>query len=156
MKIYEDRLKDDKRSPDSKPDILDKLMKVHKENPDFSEDGLRNQMFAGVFAGFETCGATLPTIVKRVVESSGWQTRLHEELDTAKKAGALNNPPLYDQIVHLPYLTACINEGIRMHPITGIGLARTVPEDGVTIDGHFLPAGVSCGPNPARRILSTE
>lgn len=43
----------------------------------------------------------------------------------------------------MPYLQACIKESLRLHPATGLPLARVVPEGGATISETFFPAGVS-------------
>ena len=43
----------------------------------------------------------------------------------------------------LPYLTAVINETLRMHHPTPINLPRVVPSGGQTIDGHWIPGNVS-------------
>ena len=43
----------------------------------------------------------------------------------------------------MPYLQACIKESLRLHPATGLPLARVVPDGGATISGTFFPAGVS-------------
>lgn len=43
----------------------------------------------------------------------------------------------------MPYLQACIKEGLRMHPATGLPLARVVPNGGTTICGRYFPEGVS-------------
>ena len=49
----------------------------------------------------------------------------------------------------MPYLQACIKEGLRMHPATGLPLARVVPAGGATIAGTFFPEGVSTSePSP--------
>jgi len=127
---------------------MDKLLRLHNTNPDFDKEALYAMLLTPVFAGFETCGATIPTIIKRIVDVPERQARIHAELDAATKAGKLSDPPMYDQLVHLPYLTACISEGLRMFPVTGTGLPRTVPEGGVVIKGHFLPAGTQVGVHP--------
>lgn len=54
----------------------------------------------------------------------------------------------YDQITataagNLKYLHAVILEGMRMYPPLPFPLPRVVPEDGDTVDGYSLPAGVS-------------
>ncbi|KAL1844581.1 hypothetical protein VTK73DRAFT_2266 [Phialemonium thermophilum] len=43
----------------------------------------------------------------------------------------------------LPYLQAVINETLRYHSTSGIGLPRQVPDDspGVHIHGHYFPPG---------------
>lgn len=39
----------------------------------------------------------------------------------------------------MPYLNACINEGLRMYPPVPTGLPRTVPEGGAAICGSWIP-----------------
>ncbi len=41
----------------------------------------------------------------------------------------------------LPYLFAAIEEGLRIFPPVAFGLPRVSP--GATVDGHYIPAGVS-------------
>ncbi|KAJ1800639.1 hypothetical protein LPJ59_000932 [Coemansia sp. RSA 2399] len=50
---------------------------------------------------------------------------------------------------NLPYLDACIYESLRIRAVTGVFLARIVPEGGATFQGHFLPAGTRIGVNVA-------
>lgn len=40
-------------------------------------------------------------------------------------------------------MTAVIEEGLRIFPSAPIGFVRTVPEGGDTVNGHFIPGGVS-------------
>lgn len=49
----------------------------------------------------------------------------------------------FQEAQKLPYLQACIKEGLRMHPATGLPMARVVPEGGATIAGRYFPAEVS-------------
>ena len=46
-------------------------------------------------------------------------------------------------LIELPYMNACIEEGLRAFPPVPIGLLRTVPKGGSDIDGHRVPEGVS-------------
>jgi len=43
----------------------------------------------------------------------------------------------------LPYLSAVIEEGLRMAPPVPSGLPRVVPADGGMVCGEWLPGGVS-------------
>jgi cytochrome P450 len=42
----------------------------------------------------------------------------------------------------LPYLTACIEENLRIFPPAPIGFLRSVNAGGDVIDGHAVPGGV--------------
>jgi cytochrome P450 len=97
-------------------------------------------------AGIETTAITISTLINFIV-SQNCQERAHEEIDKARKEGKLSKPPkLREMRDHLPYLTAFLNESMRLHPVAGIPLVRTVPEGGCELEGHFLPAGV-CSPS---------
>lgn len=49
----------------------------------------------------------------------------------------------FEILKDLPYMSACINEAMRVFPPVPAGLLRTVPKGGDTISGHFVPEGVS-------------
>jgi cytochrome P450 len=55
----------------------------------------------------------------------------------------------------MPYLNACINEGLRMYPPVPTGLPRTVPEGGAAICGSWVPQGVRVIPDSLCSILET-
>lgn len=68
--------------------------------------------------------------------------QLRSELNEADAVGKLSSPIKYNEAQALPYLQACIKEGLRMHPATGLPLARVVPPEGATVAGTFFPGGV--------------
>ncbi|RDW68613.1 cytochrome P450-20 [Coleophoma crateriformis] len=45
----------------------------------------------------------------------------------------------------LPYLRACVEEGLRMFPPSPSTLPRFVPEKGAFIDGKWIPGGIAVG-----------
>jgi cytochrome P450 len=45
-------------------------------------------------------------------------------------------------LINLPFMNACIEEGLRIFPPVPVGLLRTVPKGGSDIDGHMIPEGV--------------
>lgn len=71
--------------------------------------------------------------------------KLYSELGSAN----LSHPfPKYSEVRNLAYLDACVQEGIRMHPPFALPFERVVPDGGVTILGHHLPAGTAVGGSP--------
>ena len=71
--------------------------------------------------------------------------RLYNELSGAN----LSRPfPTYSEVRNLPYLDACVQEGVRMHPPFALPFERVVPKGGVTILGTYLPAGTAVGGSP--------
>jgi benzoate 4-monooxygenase len=47
----------------------------------------------------------------------------------------------FEQVKRLTYLEAVINESLRIHSTSAMGLARLVPEGGLTILGKYFPPG---------------
>lgn len=75
-------------------------------------------------------------------------SRLMNELHFAEQMNQLSRPIIRDsESRRLPYLQACIKEGLRIYPpVTGL-LAKEVPTGGDFIDGRFVPAGTMIGWN---------
>jgi cytochrome P450 len=72
--------------------------------------------------------------------------RLRAEL---LESGPLSKPyPSWKDICDLPYLDACVQEGVRLHPPFCLPLERVVPEGGIMIGGRFYPGGTVVGMSP--------
>lgn len=68
------------------------------------------------------------------------QEKLQKELDDA--LGSEDEyVSTYEQVKRLPYLEAVINEALRVHSTSSIGLPRIAPEGGLTIRGIHFPQG---------------
>jgi len=73
--------------------------------------------------------------------------KLIAEIDGAVADGRIPASPnevISDSVAReLPYLQACIKEGLRwLPPIAGM-LPKKTPPEGDTISGYFVPGGVS-------------
>jgi len=75
--------------------------------------------------------------------------KLTSEIDAAVADGTLSIPVSHADAIKLPYLKACINEGMRIHPSVGLTLPRIVPAGGALISGFHFPAGYQVGINAA-------
>lgn len=49
----------------------------------------------------------------------------------------------FGRLASMEYLTACIDEGMRMRPVVAAVIARVGPPGGGMVDGCFVPEGVS-------------
>jgi cytochrome P450 len=134
---------------DERPtDLLGKLLLLKKEKSILKDNWVRNIALTNFGAGVETTAITVSAFIVNIVSHPGCQERIHREIDVAKKAGKLSNPPkLREMKDHLPYLSACLNESMRLHPVVGMPLVRIVPE-GQVLEGHYLSAGTTVGINP--------
>lgn len=64
---------------------------------------------------------------------------LQRELDD--ELGRGTTLPLHDQIRNLPYLNAAINESLRLHSTSSLGLPRLVPPGGLAVCGVVYSTG---------------
>jgi cytochrome P450 len=67
--------------------------------------------------------------------------KLHKEIDTLDISDAIT----YKQTQQLPYLKAVVRESLRMFPSIPAQLYRYVPEGGLSVDNHLVPAGTVVG-----------
>ena len=75
--------------------------------------------------------------------------RLPDELLTAERDHSLTRPfPKWNEVRELPYLDACINEAVRLHPPFCLPFERVVPESGVEIMGNLFKGGTVVGMSP--------
>ena len=74
--------------------------------------------------------------------------KLQSEIDQADKQNLLSRPVVRNaEAQQLPYLQACIKEGLRKWPPT-IGLfEKEVPPEGAQIGATFIPGGTKIGQN---------
>ncbi|KAF2962750.1 hypothetical protein GQX73_g10822 [Xylaria multiplex] len=93
-----------------------------------------------VIAGSDTTSTTLSSLLFYLLKNEPIMTRLTNEIrNTFRRYEEIT----YNSTVSLPYLRAALLEAMRIYPPVPIGLPRIVPEGGDTVDGVFLPGGVS-------------
>ncbi|KAE8406696.1 cytochrome P450 [Aspergillus pseudonomiae] len=145
-------LQSDSESESQRQDILSKLLEIsHKrgEELDFVLDDVKMESFGAFFAGSETTALTLSGILYHILRTPRVYAKLTAEIDAAVKCNQLSTPRIsYNEAVKLPYLAACIKEGIRMHPITGVSFPRHAPSSGCMIGEHYIPGNARIGVNP--------
>ncbi|KAL4901491.1 hypothetical protein BDW74DRAFT_187701 [Aspergillus multicolor] len=134
-------------------DILGKLLDISHKNSkqlDFELDDIKMESFGGFFAGSETTATTLTGILYHIFRNRDVYNKLTSEVDSATQRNELSTPHItYNEATALPYLVACIKEGMRMHPVNAVSLPRHVPESGCAVAGHWIPGGARVGVNMA-------
>ncbi|CAP98032.1 hypothetical protein E8E15_000570 [Penicillium rubens] len=132
---------------DSRNDILSRLLqaKVANGRP-MERDELIAEALTQLIAGSDTISNTACGIFYWILhgERSAPGTiipRLQEELDQA--IGPEAKIASYCQIKGLPFLRRCIDEAMRLHSTSAIGLPRLVADHspGVDLDGFHFPPG---------------
>lgn len=98
-----------------------------------------------MIAGSDSVGSLMRTTMFNLLLYPQTFRKLYDELHAANVSLPY---PRYSEVRNLPYLDACVQEGIRMHPPFALPFERVVPKGGVEILGHFLPAGTVVGGSP--------
>jgi cytochrome P450 len=77
-----------------------------------------------------------------------------EEIDNGIANGSISNPAQEQEVRKLPYLQACIREGLRIFPPITYLRERVTPPQGDTLSGFKLPGGVNIGFNLPGLLLN--
>lgn len=82
-----------------------------------------------------------------IITNPAVYAKLQAEIDAADQAGLLSSPIQESEAAKLPYLQACISEGLRRFPPITQLRERQVPPEGDIINGHHVPGGTFVGLN---------
>lgn len=153
-------------------DFLSKSLDLHEENPQkFPRAAVNTLCLTNFGAGSDTTSISLCAILFNLMNSPQSLAKvgslsflfpvsllciymggvcmltniihqLRREIDEKRAELQVDRIPFKDTQT-MPYFQACIKESLRLHPATGLPMARVVPEGGATISGTFFPAGVS-------------
>ncbi|KAL8660250.1 MAG: hypothetical protein Q9202_006742 [Teloschistes flavicans] len=100
-------------------------------------------------AGSDSTGAVLKTTMFNLLAHPSTMQQLHDELVAMDNEGKLTRPyPTWAEVQDLPYLDACIQEALRLHPPFCLPLERVVPKEGITLGQHTIPGGTVVGMSP--------
>lgn len=127
-------------------DREDFISHVMKRNEDFKEmslEEIQTTFAILIIAGSETTATVLSGMTNYLVQNPPKLQKLTSEIrSTFTKESAITIAAVKD----MPYLNACLNEGLRMCNPVPSGLPRVVPPEGDTVMGQWLPEFVSVLP----------
>ena len=112
-----------------------------------TQEELESETLTQITAGSDSTASALRLTLHFICTSPPILERLLAEAEAAIAAGQITRPIIKDaEARQLPYLQACIKEGLRVYPpVTGL-MAKRVPKGGVTIDVNgtdkLVPEGV--------------
>ena len=97
------------------------------------------------FAGSDTTATAIRATMLFLITTPRVYSRFRAEIDEAVHKGRISSPIRDSEAKELPYLQACIKEGLRMFPpVTGL-FDKVVPPEGDTVNGVFIPGGTEIG-----------
>lgn len=120
-------------------DFIHYILK-QQEKHDLKQDEIIVNSALFIVAGSETTANALSGLFARLLRNPQKYELLVSEI---RNAFSFEEQITYSALSALPYLNACIEEGLRIHPPVPQGLLRTVPAGGDTIDGFWVPGGTS-------------
>ncbi|KAJ5177652.1 Cytochrome P450 [Penicillium coprophilum] len=127
-------------------DLLDVYIKSRQEHLDLiSHERVIGMTFTTLLAGADTTAFNLSWTVYYLLKNPAILHQLQTELDNAMLAKALSYPPTLKDLSKLPYLDAVIKEGLRYALLLQPNMDRVVPNGGMEICGHHIPAGTTIG-----------
>lgn len=106
-----------------------------------------------VIAGSETTATALSCILFYLLTRPEIMAKVKAEIENTFKSYAEINSM---STRSLKYLTAVILEGLRIYQPLPFALPRVVPDGGATVDGYFLPAGVSFVEHMVRKMKANK
>ncbi|KAK5054408.1 hypothetical protein LTR84_001298 [Exophiala bonariae] len=138
-------------------DFLTKLLQIKQEQPrKISDEDVFGACLTNIGAGSDTTSISLSGILYWLIINprahqrltfASFHVQLQKELDEKAAKGEISSPITFLEAQSLPYLQACIKEGLRLHPATGLPLSRVVPKGGATLCKWFVPEGTIVGVN---------
>ncbi|PQE22673.1 cytochrome P450 1 protein [Rutstroemia sp. NJR-2017a BVV2] len=123
-------------------DIMSHVIDHNRSSPEtgLSTGEIEMNSMAVIVAGSETLTTTLTAAIHFLLENPKCLETLQREIRTTfTTEEQITN----DSTTSLPYLTAVLNESLRMSPPLPDSLRREVPPGGATIAGHFIPGGTT-------------
>lgn len=130
-----------------RPDILGRIISASEEGSGtkLTERQILTEAITLVVGGTHTTGNTLHLLFANLARNEECLRRCVEEVD--ERLPALEEgQPCYEITgleERLDFVKICIRESFRKDPVATFNMPRTVPEQGVTIAGVQVPAGVS-------------
>jgi benzoate 4-monooxygenase len=132
----------EKPPPAQRKDLLQRLIEGRDEKGEpLGRQELTAEALTQLIAGSDTTSNSSCALLFHAVRTPGVIAKLQAELDAAIPADL--DVPTFEMVHDLPYLSAVVNETLRFHSTSGIGLPRQVPTDGEGIHykGQYFPPG---------------
>ncbi|KAH7923089.1 cytochrome P450 [Leucogyrophana mollusca] len=128
-------------TPTDRIDLLSKLQEgTDDEGNPMGREELTAEALTQLIAGSDTTSNSSCAITYHLAHNPRVQEKLQKELDEALGSED-ERVSTFEQVKRLPYLEAVINEGLRVHSTSSLGLPRLAPEGGLTVNGVHFPQG---------------
>jgi cytochrome P450 len=106
-------------------------------------------------AGAENLATTVQGTTLAIISNPHVYHTLQDEVDIALSRNHIGFPIDYRQAKELPYLQACIKEGLRLFQPLFQLRERVVPPEGDFVQGYYVPGGTFIGLNAMATQLNS-
>ncbi|KAK2735885.1 hypothetical protein FQN57_001091 [Myotisia sp. PD_48] len=132
-----------------KPDICQYITLKESDGVVVSDGVVLSDVISLTVAGGHTSSMAITNTLYNLVKHPKYIRLLRTKIEELfQRTGKSLNDQLKN-ITHtqlasmIPLLEAVINESLRLYPILPAGLERVTPEDGMTIDGQYIPDNIA-------------
>lgn len=123
-------------------DFFSSLMEDKSGRPNNLEWGeIVAEVSAIINTGADTTAIALTQVLALLLQHSQHLQTLRNDVDSVLDQEEIVAP--YDKVKNLPFLRACLDEGLRLIPPTSAGLPRRTPPEGASILGDWIPGDTS-------------
>ncbi|KAJ5421525.1 Cytochrome P450 [Penicillium cf. griseofulvum] len=130
------------KEPPNKPDVLRYLVDHYNNSPKADTDfqWLRGDTRLFVVGGSDTTASTLTHIMYYLAKYPEQLAKLRAELEPLLVDRTTLDPKDVGEAKHL---NGIIHEVLRLHPPIPSGFPRLTPEEGIVVDGTYIPGGTT-------------
>ncbi|KAJ5605341.1 cytochrome P450 [Penicillium lagena] len=119
---------------------------AEKKSRELTKEHLISEAIVMFVAGTDTTAAALAITLHHLLQQPDIYRRLQDEVRTVMPT--LDSRPTVPELDALPFLNACVKEGLRISCPSRTRLPRTVPTNGWSFGGYYLPAGTEVSATP--------
>lgn len=127
------------------------LSSAAKSSTVLDKEHLISEAIVMLVAGTDTTASALALSLNHLLQQPEVYRKLQDEVRTVMPT--VDSRPAVEELYALPFLDACIKEGLRISCPSRVRLPRTVPEGGWTFKGQYFPAGVRIRVSLLRYLL---
>ncbi|XP_068905084.1 probable cytochrome P450 4aa1 isoform X3 [Tenebrio molitor] len=128
-------------SYENKPlsNLLEMMIEISKNNPDFKDDDIINEACTFMLAGQDSVGAALTFSLYFLAAHQDIQDKVMDELNSI--FAKTNREVTFEDVFEMKYLEQCIKETMRLCPSVPL-IARKLTEE-VLLGKYVLPVGTN-------------
>ena len=145
------RVRERTQTKRTRPDFITHMVKHNSENGMTSTELVSNASLL-IAAGTETVATLLPAVTYLLATHVETMAKATDEVRETFKDGSSID---IQGVSELKFLSAVIDEALRLFPPVPEGLPRVAPSEGQFICGHWIPGGVSINPDLVNAPLTT-